>query len=70
MLCASTSVISVLIHPVVYIDWSSAKYFIPESRTVELVGELTKAHDEDIIISVNTMDVTALCEWMVLYISA
>lgn len=64
LLCelAFTSAISVFIHPAVNITFSQMTYTVPEAEEVVLNITLDKAHVEDIMLMITTMDVTAQCE--------
>ena len=51
------------VHSVVNISFSQMTYRVPESEEVILKISLDKAPLEDILFTVNTMDITAQCEY-------
>ena len=58
------SSLSSYVHPAVNITFSQMTYRVPESEEVMLKITLDKAPLEDILLTVNTMDITAQCGWI------
>ena len=56
------SSLSSCVHPAVNISFSQLTYRVPEFEEVMLKITLDKAPLEDIMLTVNTMDITAQCE--------